>query len=144
MQVRTQDRADLRQDQRIGDAAAQLERGRRAGGRHRRGVGNGRRVRAGTCDGGLRQGRVDVGGGLGQGARLLGGPGEHTALHAAASLRRRGVVDLFHDARDYEEHCRLEGRDVVDQVARVGGERGDALACEQAVHDETREHVGNR
>ena len=144
VQVRAEDRADLRQDERVGDASAQLERGRRAGGRHRRGVGDGRRIGAGTSHGGLRQGRVDVGGGLGQGACLLGGPREHAALHAAAGLRGRGVVDLLHDARDHEEHRRLEGRDVVDQVARVGGEGGDALAREQAVHDETREHMGDR
>ena len=75
---------------------------------------------------------------------MLGGPGEQAALHAAACLRGGGVVDLLHDARDHEEHGWLEGRDVVDQVARVGGERGDALAREQAVHDETREHMGDR
>ena len=143
VQVRTQDRADLRQDERVGHAATQLECGRRSGGGHRRGVGNGRCVGAGARDCGLGQGRVHVGAGLGQGARLLGGPREQAALHAAAGLGGRGVVDLFHDARDDEEHRRLEGRDVVDQVARVGGERGDTLAREQAVHDEAREHVGD-
>ena len=144
VQVRAQDRADLRQDQGVGDAAAQLERGGRAGGGHRRGVWDGRRVGTGAGDGGLGQGRVHVGGGLGQGARLLGGPGEHAPLHTAASLRGRSVVDLLHDARNHEEHRRLEGRDVVDEVTGVRRESGDALAREQAVHDEARQDVGDR
>ena len=128
-------------------ASATRPRSRRAAegpGGSSRSVGHGSRVRAGSGHRRLGQGSVRVGAGHGQGARLLGSPGEQAALDAATGLRGGCVVDLLHDARDDEKHRRLERGDVVDEVARVGGKRDHPLAGEQAVHDEARQDVCDR
>ena len=144
VEVGSQDRPNLRQDEGVRDSAAEPESGGGTGGGGSRSVRHGSRVRAGAGHRRLGQGSVRVGAGHGQGARLLGGPGEQAALDAATGLRGGCVVDLLHDARDDEKHRRLERGDVVDEVARVGRKRDDPLAGEQAVHDETRQDVRDR
>ena len=144
VQIRPEHRTDLLQDERVGDAATQLERCRRTGGGRRGSIGDGRGVGSGTRDGGLGQGRVHVGGGRRQGTGLLDSPGKDSSLRAATGLRGGSVIDLLHDARNHEEHRRFECRNVVDEITGVGGEGCHALAREQAVHDEAREHVGDR
>ena len=115
-QVGAQDRADLLEDERVGDAVAHL-------------------LEDAGAEGLL--------GGYGEGARLLGAPREHAALDAAARLRGGRVVDLLEDARDDEEDGGLEGLDVRQQVLDAGRESEDALARQDHVHDEASEHVGD-
>ena len=115
-QVGAQDRADLLEDERVGDAVAHL----------------------------LEQaGAEGLLGGHGEGARLLGAPREHAALDAAARLGGGRVVDLLEHAGHDEEHGGLEGLDVRQQVLDAGREAEDALARQDHVHDEASEHVGD-
>ena len=115
-QVGAQDRADLLEDERVGDAVAHL----------------------------LEQaGAEGLRGGDGEGACLLGAPREHAALEAAARLGGGRVVDLLEDAGDDEEHGGLEGLNVRQQVLDAGRESEDALARQDHVHDEASEHVGD-
>ena len=113
-QVGAEDRANLLQDERIGDAVAHL-------------------LEDTGSEGLLGGDRVC--------SRLLGAPREHAALNAAARLRGRSVVDLLEDARNDEKHGGLEGLDVRQQVLDVGREAEHALAGEDHVHDEAGEHV---
>ena len=115
-QVGAEHGADLLEDERIGDAVTHL----------------------------LEQaGAEGLLGGDGEGARLLGAPREHAALDAAARLGGGRVVNLLEDAGHDEEHGGLEGLDVRQQVLDAGGEAEDALARQDHVHDEAREHVGD-
>ena len=115
-QVGAEHRADLLQDEGVGDAVADLLEGARTEG---------------------LLGREGVG------ACLLGAPREHAPLDAAASLGGGRVVDLLEDAGHDEEHGGLEGLDVGQQVLDGGGEAEHALAGEDDVHDESGEHVGD-
>lgn len=115
-QVGAQDRADLLEDERVGDAVTHL-------------------LEQAGAEGLLRS--------HGEGACLLGAPREHAALDAAARLGGGRVVDLFKDAGDDQEHGGLEGLDVRQQVLDAGGETEDTLARQDHVHDETSEHVGD-
>ena len=92
-QVGAQDRADLLEDKRVGDAVAHL-------------------LEQAGAEGLLR--------GHGERARLLGAPCEHAALDTAARLGGGRVVDLLEDAGDDEEHGGLEGLNVRQQVLDVG------------------------
>ena len=113
-QVRAEDRADLLQDERVGDAVADFLEGTWA-----------KRL--------LRSERI--------GAGLLGAPREHAPLDAAARLGGGRVVNLLQDARHDEEHGGLESLDIWQQVLDVGGETEHASTGEDDVHDKAGEHV---